>query len=189
MQTSETASKNGVSMKSRKYSRRLMALIGTLAMVVITGVISAAPAQAAVVGVCTIKANDPHPSTHVQGSINATGTIQCTVAMSELYIRVWLESPSGQLIAGTPDDRFGVSYVQGNSAISCSNAGTWRTRVGYVLHSPPGLNPAYASGNVVSPWKSVACGVALLAAITGTNPGSTGVTQQTVEIGAATPTP
>jgi len=131
-------------------------------LIAVSGMAAPPAAQAVVVSVCTIKANDPHPSAHVSGNINATGTVSCTVSMAEIYLRVKLERGNGTVITGTTNDRFNTAYESGNAATSCANSGTWRTRVEYALTFPAGYNPQYHSNNFASPWKAVACGNARL---------------------------
>lgn len=133
----------------------------------IIGLTAAAPANAVVVGVCEMKANNPHPSTHVSGTINSTGTLRCTVGMTEIYLRAYLEKSTGSSWGGnteawlnTPPGTTYSSYAN----TSCSNGpGTFRTRVTYALTSPPGYNPAYSANTIYSPWYSLACGLAGLA--------------------------
>lgn len=123
----------------------------------------AAPANAVVVGVCTIKANNPHPSTHVNGTINAQGTASCTVVMNEICIRAVLERADGASWAGTTSDLFGATQTQANAATSCANGGggqLFRLRISYVLRAPAGYNPAYSSNTIYSPWVGAKCGSA-----------------------------
>lgn len=120
-----------------------------------------APANAVVVGVCTIKANNPHPSTHVNGTINAQGTASCTVVMNEIYIRPVLERAGGTTWPGTPSDLFNATQTQANAATSCANASAgqlFRLRIEYVLRAPSGYDPAYSSSTIYSPWVGAKCG-------------------------------
>jgi len=132
-------------------------------LLILGGGLLAAPAQALVIGVCTIKANLPHGSHHVGGTINGTGTVNCNVVMSEIYLKVSIEKSTGTVVNGEPDDYFNTAYESGNAATSCSDSGTWRTRSAYALRAPAGYNPSYASGSVVSAWTSVVCGAARVA--------------------------
>jgi hypothetical protein len=123
------------------------------------------PASALVIGVCTIKANNPHASTHVSGTINAVGTVSCSVVMSEIYLAVHLEKATGGSWSSWPFyDSYNTKWASENAATSCGQGpGTFRSRVSYVLQAPPGANPAYSSGSIYSPWISVACGASLVA--------------------------
>ncbi|MGC0371284.1 hypothetical protein [Microbacterium sp. SLBN-111] len=120
----------------------------------------ATPANAYVIGECTIKANNPHPSTHVNGTINAQGTVACSVVMNEIYLRAVLERADGASWTGTTSDYFGVKGTQANAATSCSAGESglfFRLRIEYVLQAPPGVDPAYASNTIYSPWVSGKC--------------------------------
>ena len=148
----------------KRGTKRLALSSAALAgLFLLTGIVAAPAAQAVVVGVCTIKANDPHPSTHVTGTINATGTVSCSVLMDEIYIKVSLERSNGTVVPGNTQDVYNTSYQMSNASTSCANAGTWRTRVQYALYAPAGYNPQHSASNFASPWKSVACGVARIA--------------------------
>lgn len=128
---------------------------------VITGVSAAAPANAVVVGVCTIKANNPHPSSHFSGTINAVGTISCTIVMDEIYLGIYLEKATGATWSSYPFyDAFNTSSASENASTSCSQGpGTFRTRASYVLRAPAGYSPAYSANTIYSPWiTDVACG-------------------------------
>lgn len=144
-------------------------------MLLVSTVATAPSADAVVVGVCTIKVNDPHGSVHVQGTINATGTVSCTMTMDEIYVRVQLERADGMIVRGRTKDYFNTAYQKANAATSCSNSGTWRARVHYVLRAPAGVNPSYAANNFASPWKSVACGLS-------TPPMDSSVNEQKIKI-------
>ncbi len=123
------------------------------------GLLAAAPAQAVVVGVCNINAQNPHPSNHVTGTINAVGTVSCSMVMQEIYVLTTLERMDGVTWTGNTRDYFNSNYEQSNAATSCNQGpGTFRTRVSYVIYAPPGVNPAYATSTVYSPWIGVICG-------------------------------
>lgn len=141
--------------------RRFVAVIATLA-VIGGSLLAATPAQAAVVvGVCTMKANIPHPSHHVDGMINAQGTADCgSVVMKEIYVKTTLEKGNGQRWPGKAYDSFNTRAGRSNSAIPCSTgAGTYRTVTSWVLYAPEGYAPSYSTGTTYSAWTSVACGV------------------------------
>lgn len=146
-------------MKRKGITAALLALVFTF-----FGLMTAGPANAVVVGVCTIKANDPHPSTHYTGTINSTGTVQCTMVMDEIYVQTFLEKSNGQVWSQPAVDYFNTPYEMSNAATSCKNGpGTFRTRVSYTIHAPAGVNPRYAANTIYSPWKPFGCGVATFA--------------------------
>jgi len=140
---------------------RRVAMVGVaLAGMLITGAFVAPAAQAVVVGICTIKANNPHASTHVNGTINGTATITCSQTMQEIYLRVKLEKSNGTTKLGTTTDEYGVSNAQGNAFVQCNQPGTYRVIAEYVLVAPPGYSPKRAASNIAGSYKSVACGAA-----------------------------
>lgn len=133
----------------------------------------ASPANAVTVGVCTIKANNPHGSTHVSGTINAEGSLQCTIGMTEIYVRAYLENSAGTSWYGnteswlaTPANKKYSSFANTSCAMG---PGSFRTRVSYAFTSPPGVNPSYSANTVYSPWIGVVCGANRLAAPTTLN--------------------
>lgn len=98
----------GVLMRTKKPNtgrRRSLAIrwraavVGTLSIAfALTGLtVASAPANAVVVGACTIKANDPHGSIHVSGTINSEGTLKCTIGMNRPgnYAASFLAASSG----------------------------------------------------------------------------------------------
>jgi len=169
--------------------RRVSILVGFATLV--AGVAIAAPANAIIVGVCTIKANNPHGSTHVSGTINAVGTVSCTLVQDEIYIRTYLEKSTGASWGGNTQDYFDSSWEQSNAATSCNQGpGTFRTRVSYAIHAPVGVSPRYAANTIYSPWVPVACGVSNRATSSGNGAAETleTVTFQTLPIpGDASP--
>jgi hypothetical protein len=121
--------------------------------------VTAAPANAAVIGVCTMQVQDPHPSSHVNGTINVVGTASCTVTMTEIYVKVTLQRADGASWPGTTNDYFNTAQQQANAAAPCgAGPGTFRGYMSYVLRAPAGVNPSYSSGTVYGIWKGVACG-------------------------------
>lgn len=188
-----------LSNRPRRSARRRKVAAAVLAIAFTVGGLAAtaAPANAVVVGECTMKANDPHPSGHISGRINSEGSMRCTIGMDEIYIRAYLEKAGGSSWGGTTESW--VYTVPGRTFssfanTSCSEApGTFRTRVSYTFRSPAGVNPAYTANTIYSPWKGVACGVSRMApqaeqseraAWTSENPLPEGVTMTATEDGA-----
>ena len=137
-----------------------MSLVVT-ALVALGGTVTATPAHAVVVGVCTIKANNPHGSSHVSGTVNAVGTVSCTLVMSEIYVFTTLEKSTGASWAGNNEDWFNSAAESSNAATSCSQApGVFRARVAYAIHAPAGVNPRSTANTLYSPWISVTCSTA-----------------------------
>lgn len=144
--------------------RRWLSIVAAIALT-IGGVLGvAAPADAAtVVGVCTITVGEPHASSHVSGTINSYGRLSCSIGMTEIYIRAYLEKSTGSSWGGnteswlnTPAGKTYSSYAK----TSCSQGpGTFRTRLSVAFTSPPGYNPSYHANTYYSVWRGVACGV------------------------------
>jgi hypothetical protein len=177
------ATGTGFIMIKQRLKRLVLPSIALSGILFVTGIAAAPAASAAVViGVCTIKANDPHPSTHVNGTINGTGTVSCSVTMDEIYLKVKLERSTGTVVDGTTDDYFNTAYESGNASTSCANAGTWRTRVEYALRAPAGYSPAYSANNFASPWKAVACGAARVAPDSAVLGDDSGYYEETFEV-------
>lgn len=152
-------------MRIRSSTRRAITSVAAIIVTSAALVAVSAPASAVVVGICTIKANYPHGSTHVSGTINGVGTISCTKTMTSLYINVKLLKSGGPTWYGTSSLDYGVKNLRGNSATSCSNGpAKFKTSVEFILDAPPGYKPDRYVGAVISPWRSVACGVASRAA-------------------------
>jgi len=78
---------------------------------------------------CTPQADYPHPSGHVNGTINSVGRGSCTGTVRTLAIVVTLAKSNGpKWSKAIALDN--VSSIQHNSAASCSNGpGTFRTEV------------------------------------------------------------
>jgi hypothetical protein len=144
-------------MSSRLVRTAVCAAIGGI----IASGVGIAPASAAVVGICTIKANDPHPSGHVSGNINAQGTVACSQIMDQIKTQTTLEKSNGQVWSAGVSDKKGVQNLSTYGNTSCSNSpGTFRTRLEVTLQFPAGFTPRYHYNNYYSPWKSFACGAA-----------------------------
>ncbi|MHA7177379.1 hypothetical protein ACX80D_12055 [Arthrobacter sp. Sr24] len=146
------------------------AVVGTLSIAfALTGLtVASAPANAVVVGACTIKANDPHGSIHVSGTINSEGTLKCTIGMTEIYIRTYLEKSGGPSWGGNTESWLnavaGKTYKSVANTACSQSPGTFRTRVSYTFQSPPGVNPAYTANTIYSPWFGIACGASFRSA-------------------------
>ncbi|WP_216364051.1 hypothetical protein, partial [Subtercola boreus] len=145
--------------------RKLLTGFAVAAVAVLAVGLGAAPANAATIGVCTIQAQNPHPSTHVNGTINGVGTVNCTSSVPEIYIYVVLQKSTGESWANPSRDYANTSSQQNNGASPCSaGPGIFRVETQYAITFPAGASPAYSAGAVDSPWMQVACGSARVAA-------------------------
>lgn len=137
--------------------RIVVALVAAIGLIVT----SAPASNAVVVSICTIKANYPHGSTHVQGTINAEGTIACTSIVDNIWIDVYLEKSTGQEWSAPSKSYNNVSHLANYGNTSCANGpGTFRARVQYAITFPAGYAPRYHASYLYSPWRSVGCGLA-----------------------------
>ncbi|NQX29855.1 hypothetical protein HQQ81_21110 [Microbacteriaceae bacterium VKM Ac-2854] len=153
--------------RGRTRRRAIASAVMAVALTITGLTVGATPANAVVVGACTIKANNPHASGHVSGAINAEGSLRCTIGMTEIYIRAYLEKSGGSSWGGNTQSWLntpaGMTYSSFANT-SCSQApGTFRTRVSYTFTSPPGVNPSYTANTIYSPWIGLACGVSRVA--------------------------
>lgn len=128
--------------------KRLLASMAVGFATLVAGVAVAQPAQAVDVSVCTIKPNYPHPSTHVNGTINTVGTVSCDRNMGAIFLRTTLVKANGSQWAGSVFDQINVRTAQSNAATSCSqgSGGNFRNATYYSIVFPPPLQPQNASG-------------------------------------------
>lgn len=112
---------------------------------------------------CSIYANNPHASGHVNGTINSIGSVTCTSVVREIFIKVTLLNVNTGAASSTQKDYFNVASLQTNAAKSCAEApATFRTATSYVIKFPPGYVPSQQSGTTYSPNTWVGCGGATL---------------------------
>ena len=117
---------------------------------------------------CGLNVQNVHPSSHVNGTINGVAVISCNVAAGSLTLHYSLirESPNYKQWAAGSVSRAGVSSLQNNRAVSCSEGpanfrgwaqGEITPPAGYVLEGSA-INKGYG------PLSGVACGDALTSA-------------------------
>lgn len=161
-------------MKTRK--RWLSILLG--GAIAVGGSIGvAAPANAAVVvGVCTIKLDEPHGSGHVSGTIDSNGVVQCSLGMPNIYVKTILHRDNGQTANGPTEDLYNTDpwkIVNSVAWVPCAgNQGTWQASLSVVLRSPAGTNPQYHANTYWSIWRNVACGNSFAPASENASPGN-----------------
>ena len=104
--------------------------------------------------ICTAKANNPHNSTHVRGTVNFVGSINCTAPVASLHMTLTL-SFDGFPVASKPKSNAGRASISNNVAAGCSSGGWQGSTVGTVTF-PPGYTPH--SGTVsASNEQSITC--------------------------------
>lgn len=113
---------------------------------------------------CLLQAQTPHNSSHVPGTINEIGTIDCggdvvsslTISV-DLYKRVCTPDCTWRLMASSPAKLvLGKAFVQQNVAIACS-PGTYRGAATGTATFPPGYTPTAESGGAWSATKALTC--------------------------------
>ncbi|MBM7466086.1 hypothetical protein JOE67_001678 [Microbacterium esteraromaticum] len=115
---------------------------------------------------CKLNVQNPHGSTHVQGTINVVAVVSCDVPAGRIRLQLSLfrVSPYASWAAPTLQ-KDGVKVLQNNKAVSCSEGpGDFRGWAAGTLTPPPGYqlsgSPTYERyGNLAS----VACGLAFSA--------------------------
>lgn len=142
------------------------ALLAFIALAMMLSVVAGgvAPANALVVGKCTIKIGNSHASTHVSGTINALSSITCTIGMPRLHIQTWLERRDGARWTGKASSWVSAppgKKAQSNAATSCSaGPAQFRNRTYLSFTSPPRVTPASYAKTYYSNWGWEACGLA-----------------------------
>ncbi len=138
------------------------------ALLLIYGATFEQPAHAADISFCSVKSNFPHPSTHVNGTINAVGTISCDRKMVEIYLRTTLvKTTTGASWAGSVFNQFGVRSGNSNAATSCTqDPASFQTKTYYSITFPSPLTPSHQSGWLNSSIVSVVCGANRIAGLT-----------------------
>ncbi|TFC22098.1 hypothetical protein E3O55_18955 [Cryobacterium sp. MDB1-18-2] len=138
-----------------KKSGATLGLVGLLSG---AGLLMATSAEATVI-TCAAKANNPHASSHVSGTINAQGTVTCDGAAAEMYISVILEKSDGRNWQGSAYSMLNTKSGSANAATSCSNGpGSFRN-VTYISVQAPVGSTGNHSETLQSSWVDVACGL------------------------------
>jgi hypothetical protein len=103
---------------------------------------------------CTAKANDPHDSSHVGGTVNFVGSISCTAPVASLKMTLYLYW-DGYLQASKTKSNAGYASISNNVAAACTSGGWQGTTYGTVTF-PAGYTPH--SGTVSdSNVQSISC--------------------------------
>jgi hypothetical protein len=103
--------------------------------------------------VCTPNVQNPHNSSHVNGTINVVVTLTCTSVVPQINIRAALYK-NGLLVKDSGQRTFNnTAFAQNNAAVPCSN-GTYQGWMSYGVLFPPGFTPPTGAssgfGNAVS---------------------------------------
>jgi hypothetical protein len=96
--------------------------------------------------VCNPNVQNPHNSTHVNGTVNVVVTIGCTNVVPEITIRAALYR-NGLLVADSGlRSVFGNNFAQTNAAVPCQDA-TYQGWMYYGVNFPPGYVPPFGSSS------------------------------------------
>jgi hypothetical protein len=97
-------------------------------------------AAAADVITCTPQVQNPHNSSHVNGTVNVVVTLSCSSSVTYISIRAALYR-NGSLVKDSGSKTvYGTSKAQNNAAVPCSNA-TYQGWMSYYVQFPPGYTP------------------------------------------------
>jgi hypothetical protein len=107
----------------------------------------------AAVIVCTPNVQNPHNSSHVNGTVNVVVTLSCTSVVPQINIRAALYF-NGLLVRDSGQRTVNNSnFAQNNAAVPCRN-GTYQGWMSYGVLFPPGYVPPTGAssgfGNAVS---------------------------------------
>lgn len=90
--------------------------------------------------VCTPNVQNPHNSSHVNGTINVVVTLSCTGVVPQINIRAALYK-NGLLVKDSGQKTVNnTTFAQNNAAVPCSN-GTYQGWMSYGVLFPPGYTP------------------------------------------------
>ncbi|MGI9033310.1 MAG: hypothetical protein ACR2HY_06450 [Acidimicrobiales bacterium] len=120
-----------------------------------SGSASATQGVAAATITCTVKANDPHQSTHVPTNVNVVGTTKCTAPMTALTMTVNLFN-DGRLVGTNTKANAGKAAILVNAAVHCVS-GTYNGTATATLVFPPGFLPSPQVVNVTSRFAPITC--------------------------------
>jgi hypothetical protein len=89
---------------------------------------------------CTAKANNPHDSSHVGGTVNFVGSVSCTAPVASLNLTLSLYL--GSYVQATNNkSNTGNATISNNVSALCSSGG-WQGTTYAVVTFPPGYVPA-----------------------------------------------
>jgi hypothetical protein len=103
---------------------------------------STASVPAAITIVCSISVQNPHPSSHVGGTVNVIARTQCTAPVASLEMIMAL-ARNGVIVTppGTKTNaNAGVASLQNNIAVPC-HSGTYQGAAEAGIVFPPGFVP------------------------------------------------
>jgi hypothetical protein len=107
---------------------------------------------------CSAKVNYPHSSTHVPGTVNATGSVTCSAPVAKISFTMYLNE-SGFEVASKSFSNTGKSSLSGNVAVACAVGTThpYQAFLTGTVTAPPGYSPPAAGIGNQSPNINVKC--------------------------------
>lgn len=103
---------------------------------------------------CIVKANNPHDSHHVGGTVNFVGTVTCTAPVSSIVMTLTLYW-DGYLQADGGAANDGQASLSSNVAAPCTSGG-WQGSIVATVVFPPGYVPSGLTGSA-SNIQSITC--------------------------------
>jgi hypothetical protein len=119
---------------------------------------SASPGHAAPAATitCTPQVQNPHNSSHVNGTVNVVVTLKCTSVVPQINIRAALYF-NGNLVKDSGQRTVNnSSSAQNNAAVPCKN-GTYQGWMSYGVLFPPGFVPPTGAGSGFGNAVSITC--------------------------------
>lgn len=89
---------------------------------------------------CTPQVQNPHNSTHVNGTVNVVVTLKCTSAVPRINIRAGLYRNGNLVKDSNQKTVYNSSSAQNNAAVPCRN-GRYQGWMAYSVLFPSGFNP------------------------------------------------
>ncbi|WP_035791901.1 hypothetical protein [Kitasatospora mediocidica] len=106
--------------------------------------------------VCTPQVQNPHNSSHVNGTVNVVVTLKCTKAVPDIAIRAALYRNNLLVKDSGQKNVANSSSAQNNAAVPCSNA-NYQGWMSYGVAFPPGYTPPTGSGSGFGNQVSITC--------------------------------
>jgi hypothetical protein len=104
---------------------------------------------------CQVKANYPHRSGHVAGTVNAVITTRCSAPVSRIVGTMSLYR-NGSFVADGDGSRAGSAAMDMNAATACIS-GAYHSFGGVSITYPPGYVPSFDDAWVTSPTVPISC--------------------------------
>jgi hypothetical protein len=117
--------------------------------------VATAPGAPIAIAGCHFQVDKPHKSTHVPGTVNVVGWIQCNRPVERIEMTLGLALNGVELKSATFANT-GSAYLQGNVAVPCVS-GTYNGAAVARVTFPPGSFPRIGNGHAGSGNVSIIC--------------------------------